>query len=157
MISLSLWRGHVGINGCIYRKWPVDVLEIACYVNLIVLSFTSLYLLEPQQNQIVQCGLHLGINNISIVLIYCVFTETCCKVIKIANKLKQIRGQRHACENEDSLMDYQPIVDSDLSIPCEPTVTCVDPPSSDKQTLLSPVDLHIIEQGDDSTWDSSTG
>ena len=148
MIGLSLFKGHVGINGCIYRKWPLDVLEITCYINLTVLSFAGLYTLEAQQDQRV-VGYISGTITFAlflIVLIYHMFTETCFKKTKIANKLKWIRGERHVDEDEDPV-DYQ-LADNDLSVPCQPTVTWVDPPSHKEQTLSSPVDLHKIVRED---------
>ena len=50
-IGLLLLKGHVGSKSSIYRKWPVDVLEMTCYVNVIILSFARFYTLESNQDE----------------------------------------------------------------------------------------------------------
>ena len=62
MISLSLLKGHVGTNGCIYRKWLIDVLEAICYINIVFFVICQ-FLYSRNQTRPDFCGLHLRNHN----------------------------------------------------------------------------------------------
>ena len=132
MICLTLFKGYVGIHGRIYRKWPVDIIETTCYVNILILSFVSLYTLEAKQNQVAVAYISGTITLLLLLLIvfYHIFTETCCDKTKIINKLKQKRWKGTRCNSEESMTNYynaQSLIDNPSKTIA--TVSWVDAPS----------------------------
>ena len=145
MVSLLLFKGSVGINGRIYRKWPVDVLETTSYMNIIFLCFATFYTLEADKDQTTVAYISgtVTFTLLLVVLAYHIFTEGCPKTcIMILNKLKMKR--HHKIVNEDtagafSLIDYQP-VDSDQRNPPQPTVSWIEAPTAEENPLEEVVD-----------------
>lgn len=140
MVILILIKSHLGSNGCIYKKWPIDVIELMCYVNLTILSLTSLYTLEAKQNHIVVAYISGTITFALFLLVLCfhVMTETCCRKINLFNKLKQTRELNI---NEYPLIN-QP-TENDLNETSQPTQSWVDPPSRKECTSTSSDTLHL--------------
>ena len=53
MTCILLLKGQLGINGSVYKKRSVDILETICCMNLIFLCFIDFYMLEAKTGQIV--------------------------------------------------------------------------------------------------------
>ena len=133
MICLALFKGYIGFHGRIYRKWPVDIIETICYVNILILSFVSLYTLEAKQNQVAVAYIISGTITLLLLLLivfYHIFTETCCGKTKIINKLKQKRWKGTRFNSEESMTNYynaQSLIDNPSKTIA--TVSWVDAPS----------------------------
>ena len=140
MVILTLMKSHLGSNGRIYKKWPIDVIELMCYVNLTILSLASLYTLEAKQNQTVVAYISGTITFALFLLVLCfhIMTETCCRKINLFNKLKQTRE----LNINEYLLINQP-TESDLNETSQPTQSWVDPPSRKECTSTSSDTLHL--------------
>lgn len=58
----------VGINHRIYKKWPIDILEISIYINIIVLCISTIFtnIVNDEKSK-------AGINNTSVAIIFLMF------------------------------------------------------------------------------------
>ena len=111
MIFLLVLKTYRGANGRVYRKWQVDVLETASYVNIILFCLLKLYVLESTDDK-GHAILAYTSGSISIVLLLIVIiSHTYFEVIArvgLWTKLVQImkKGQDVILnENEVSLVD----------------------------------------------------
>ena len=105
MICLLLFKGYVGIHGRVYKKWPIDAIETLCYVNILILSFVSLYTLEAKQNQAAAAYISgtVTLFILLLIVIYHIFTEICCDNPKLLNKFRQTKWRSIITGNhEDS-------------------------------------------------------
>ena len=132
MMSLLLLKGHVGNKSSIYRKWLVDVLETACYVNIITLSFARLYTLEKNEDQTIVAYISgtITLALFLVVFIYHIFTEVCFKT-KLCTQLRQTR--RTPTDHDEVLLIDYPLAYSELRDPPQPTVSWIDAPSHGEQ------------------------
>ena len=148
IISLLLLKGYVGIHGCVYRKWPVDVLETTCYVNIMFLTLVSFYTLEANKNQTVAAYISgtITLFLLLIVLAYHILIETCPKTM-LLNKLR-VKILPYTKEDGARLLDYQP-ADSDLREPHQPTVSWMDAPPREEQPLSALVKAGESEKESD--------
>ena len=83
MIGLLLAKSLLGNSQCIYKKWPVEVLEMMSYFNIALYSVTKLYLLETNSNSEDILGYISGTFTFILfllVFVYHIFTEVLCKV-----------------------------------------------------------------------------
>ena len=126
MVSLLLLKGCLGNNGRIYRKWPVDVLETICHMNLIFLSFASFYTLEANKDQTVVAYISgtITLALLLVVLAYHTFIQFCLNKMPW-KKLKEKRQQLSVGDGDS--MDYQ-LADSKLRDPPQLLVTWMDAP-----------------------------
>ena len=132
MIVLFMLKAQVGICSSIYKKLPLDIVETICYMNIILFSVASLYVLEAKGDQKILAYISgtITLAVLFAVLLYHIFFELC-SVSKLWNKLRPQR-QRH--DNEISLIDYQAA--NELRERLNPTVTWIDAPSHKEGILL---------------------
>ena len=78
----------VGIGNRVYKRWPIEVLEVASYVNLLLLSLATFFSLENIRARKVVTNVSVSITFLLLlgVLFYHVFTELIVKRWKIANR-----------------------------------------------------------------------
>ena len=91
------------INGQVYRKWPIDVLETICYMNMGLFCLTKLFVLESsdEKGQIIVAYISGTITFVLFVaaLVYHLFTEFMSKKViwrKIETKWRKV--------NEDNMI-----------------------------------------------------
>ena len=139
MITVFMLKAHVGMRSCIYRKLPLDIFENTCYINIIVFSVASLYVLEAEGDQTIPAYMSGTITSALLlaVLLYHMFFELC-PVSKLWNRLKL---QLKRPDDEISLVDYQAA--DDLRERLNPAVTWIDPPSNKEGPLI----LHTETDG----------
>jgi predicted outer membrane repeat protein len=77
LICILLIKEIISVSGRVYKKWPVEILEVSCYVNLILLCFATLY--ELQNKRFKECLAYTSVSIIIIqfigVLLYHITTE----------------------------------------------------------------------------------
>ena len=117
VVVFSLFILKAALYGPIYRKFPVEVLETTCYINIIFLflSFACFYTLETKKDQAIVAYIS-GIVTIALLLLliaYHIFTEICSKtsILKLNLSKKDLRNINS--EDEVSLLNYQPAAGSE--------------------------------------------
>ena len=133
MICLLLFKGYIGIHGRIYKKWPIDAIEPLCYVNLLILSFVSLYTLDAKQNQAAAAYISGTVTLLILLLIviYHIFTEICCGNTKLLSKFRQMKWSVKG-NHEESTVNYYSLNSQSLrddQSKSAATVSWVDAPS----------------------------
>ena len=140
MVSLLLVKGTVGMNGLVYRKWPVDVLETISYVNITVLCLATFYTLEADKDQtpLAYVSGTLTFILLLVVLAYHVWTVVCAYPVSKILKKWRIKKHEHIVDSDTTTysVDYHH-VDDDQETPPTPTVSWVEPPSCDEHTTDS--------------------
>ena len=136
-VMFSLFLLKETLYNPIYRKLPVEFLETTCYVNIILLSFSSLYTLEAKKDQTVVAYISgtIIVALFFVVLVYHTFSEICSETI-VWDKLRQKRLD--PSEDGVSLFDYQQ-AENNQNHPPQPTVSWIDAPQCE-QTLTGPVE-----------------
>ena len=132
MITVFMLKAHAGMRSCIYRKLPLDIIENTCYINLILFSVASLYLLEADGDQTILAYISgtVTLALLLVVLLHHTFFELCL-ISKLWNRLK-LQLKRH--DDEISLIEYQAA--DELRERLNPTVTWIDPPSTKEGSLI---------------------
>ena len=94
MTCLLLLKGYS--QGNLYQKWSLDVLEMACYLNIALFSLVELFILEGNRNQeiIAYISGSFTIVLFLLVLVYHLFTE----VLSKANVSKLLRQKQEGPE-----------------------------------------------------------
>ena len=120
-------------QGSLYRKWLLDILEMACYVNIALFSLTELFILEGNRNQKITAYISGSITIILflLILIYHLFTEVI-PMAKIQNMFKRKQERQPEVLHIDLLatgIDQRPLI--------EPTHSEVAGPAQDTQPLPS--------------------
>ena len=118
MIGFLVAKGLLVNTKRIYNKWPAELVEIMCYLNILLFSVAKLYILETNRHPANILGYVSGGFTLSLyflVLVYHVFTEVLFRS-SLWKKLKHRRQERAYV----ILNDYPP-VDSDQGGTPEPT------------------------------------
>ena len=121
VICLLLLKAYS--QGSIYRKWCLDILEGACYINLALFALVELFILEGNRDQNVVAYIS-GSFTIALflaVIVYHVFTE----LISKTRLWKYLQHKRK--ESEDLYMDS--FADNNQKILVEPTYSEVAGPT----------------------------
>ena len=81
LICVLLVKEIVSVSGRIYKKWPVEILEVSCYINLILFCFATFFELQNERLKA-----HIAYTSVSFtiilfigVLFYHLFTEVISK------------------------------------------------------------------------------
>lgn len=79
MICLLLLKGYS--QGSLYRKWSLDILEMACYLNIALFSLVELFILEGNRNQEIIAFISGSFTIVLflLILVYHLFTEVSSK------------------------------------------------------------------------------
>ena len=144
MIAVFMLKAHVSIRSCIYRRLPLDILENTCYMNIILFSVASLYVLEAKGDQITLAYISGAITLMLLltVLLYHITFELC-SASKLWNSLKQqLIMKRH--NDEVSLVDCRAA--DELRERLNPTVTWIDAPSNKEGSLLLHTETHTLSK-----------
>ena len=77
LICLLLIKEIIYVSSRVYKKWPVEILEVSCYVNLILLCFATLFELQNKRfkESITYTSVSIIIVQFIGVLLYHTFTE----------------------------------------------------------------------------------
>ena len=88
LICILLVKEIISVSGRVYKKWPIEILEVSCYVNLILLCFTTLF--ELQNERFKACIVYTSVSITIVlfigVLLYHIFTEVIFKT-KLWNRM----------------------------------------------------------------------
>ena len=108
VVVFTLFILKAALYGPIYRKLPIEFLEVTCYVNIIVLSFASFYTLETKNGQFVVAYISgtVTIALFLVVLIYHIITEICSKTCLWKKLLKKRLSINNNTEHGISLLNY---------------------------------------------------
>lgn len=49
MLCLLLFKEIIVVRSHVYKKWPLEILEVTCYVNLTLFSFATLFALKSEE------------------------------------------------------------------------------------------------------------
>ena len=81
LICILLLKEIIGISGRVYKKWPIEILEISCYVNLILFCFATLFALKNENLKASIAYTSVSITFVLFlgVLLYHAFTEVILK------------------------------------------------------------------------------
>ena len=123
LLCVLLIKEFIGVSSRVYKKWSVEILEVSCYVNLILLSFATLFELQNKRfkESIAYTSGSIIIVQFIGVLLYHTFTEVILqtKIWKsVVNKhlmplqchLKKLTGN-YATELGDTRMHTSSIVE----------------------------------------------
>ena len=136
------------LHSRVYKKWPTELLELTCCFNILVLSFSKLFVLlaVKERNQTVPAYLSVSITFVLflVVIVYHLITELLLRS-KIWNKLtKTMTTQKNASHSDI------PEVASDhmYNDSSEPTISTVDGPSCELSLTLKDNELErpLLEQ-----------
>ena len=154
IISLLVMKEKIETKyGSIYRKWPIDVLDTTCFVNIIFLCVACFYTLNSKQDQAVVAYISGTITLILflIVLVYHMLTEVCFKT-KVWKKLKQRYAGLQSDEDGVSLTDYP---HSDQRDPPPPSVSWIEAPLHEEQPLSALVETSEIHDHSETSGNDS--
>lgn len=100
--GLLLFKGLLRNNNGIYKKWPVEVLEIMCYINIVWFCLARYYVMETRRDEFVVSCLSVSIMFILFltVIAYHLIIETFIKT-NLCTKIKKFTWQfRRAIVND---------------------------------------------------------
>lgn len=132
IVVFSLLVLKLAFYGPIYRKIPVEILEVTCYVNIVSLSLATFYSLEVKNGQFIVAytSVTATIGLFSVVVVYHIFTELCFKTC-LWKMLTKVRvNSDNETTDRISLLNYQQ-VEGDQPLP---TVSWVDSPQCDQSS-----------------------
>ena len=111
----------VGISNRVYKKWLIEILEISCFMNLILLCLATFFSLEKERRRSVVSNVSVSITFILLVgiLFYHLFTELMTKLWKIirAQKCSSLQAPESQLQQAEESLQMS-----------EPTSTVVDGP-----------------------------
>ena len=123
LLCVLLIKEFIGVSSRVYKKWPVEILEVTCYVNLILLSFATLFELQNKRfkESIAYTSGSIVIVQFIGVLLYHTFTEVILQtkiwksvinkhLIPLQCHLKKLTGN-YATELGDARMHTSSIVE----------------------------------------------
>ena len=115
-LVLLLIHQFVGISTHVYKKWPVETLEVTCHINLALLCLATLFGLESMQTRTVVTSISISITFTLLlgVLVYHIFTELIAKVCKKCSPFQRLARQPLEQNNDKEM--------------CSPTRMMVDGP-----------------------------
>lgn len=148
MTGILIFKGYFKGNR-IYKKWPVEILEMISYLNIILSSVTSYYFLGSRHHQetVAYISVSVTLTLFVVILLYHLVSEFLLK-----SKLWTSWRQRHylpiahpavdinACDNSESEGDGTSNHDSDsnndhTTLIAAPTTTVIDAPPRGEQPL----------------------
>ena len=77
-----------GVVSRVYKNWTVEIINVTCYLNMAILSISTLFILEVRSKNVAAYAIISGaivIFLLVLVLIYHVFTKIC---LSIRNKFR---------------------------------------------------------------------
>ena len=94
VVSILIVKDFVEGDSRLYQKWPIEMLEIACHFNLVILCIVSFFTLEDKtvKNIFAQMSMSITIVLLIGMLLYHLFTEAVFKS-KVWKHYKKSRGQ----------------------------------------------------------------
>ena len=94
VVSILIMKDFVEGSGRLYQKWPIEMLEITCHFNLVILCIVSFFTLEDKavKNIFAQISMSITIVLLLGVLLYHLLTEDVFKT-KLWKQYKKGRRQ----------------------------------------------------------------
>ena len=133
----------VGIGNRIYKKWPIEVLEVASYMNLLLLCLATFFSLENKRVRKAVINISVSITFLLLlgILFYHIFTELMIKPWKKANdqtrpSIEQSVGDSDPSESFQMSAATSTVVDAPKKILCAEYVN-----SELRETLLDYSDI----------------
>ena len=77
ILAVLLINKMVGIGNHVYKKWPIEILEVACLMNLILLCLTTFFSLDNKKTRAIVTNISMSITFVLLlgILLYHSFTE----------------------------------------------------------------------------------
>ena len=106
VVSILIVRDFVKGSGQLYQKWPIEMLEIACHFNLVILCIVTFFTLgdEAVKNIFAQISMSITIVMLLGVLLYHLFTEIMFKT-KLWQRLTKGQGQNTNSEIDTEILE----------------------------------------------------
>ena len=154
MVSLLMFKGFLVSR--IYRKWPIEVLEMTCHFNLAVFCLLKLSFIEYRKSDIIISYISGTITLVLllIVLIYHFFTEIIFKISTL-NRWWQGMTKTRKQNHSENLINQES--DDKIGLPIYPTSSVVDGPTlaCDEESIDEERVLDRKEIAESSFTDSS--
>ena len=82
--SIIFLKEIITFKSRVYKKWPTELLEFTCYINLLFLCFASFYTLQNEMAKVAVVNISVSITFLLFlgVLVYHIFTELIVKLWK---------------------------------------------------------------------------
>ena len=143
MTGILILKGYFKGNK-IYKKWPVELIEMICFLNITLFSLTSYYFLESRNRQVAVAYISGSVTFTLFVVI--LLYHTVSEFILKSRLWKTWRQRRYlpvATINDDSDSDVDETLDSDSDSEFHddhtaliaPTTTVIDAPPRGEQPL----------------------
>ena len=123
MVCLLMLKGFLVSR--IYRKWPIEVLEMICHFNLALFCLVKLSVLEYGRSDVIisQISGTITLVLLLIVIFYHCFIEVILKI----NTLNRLFKDLTTRSKQESMIDQE--CDRGIGIPLYPTTSVVDGPT----------------------------
>ena len=130
------------LHSRVYKKWPIELLELTCYFNILVLSFSKLYglLAVTERDQMVPAFLSVSITFVLflVVITYHLITEFFLTT-KFGKKMAKLMTSQDSVSHSDILEASNDR--STYSDASEPTISVMDGPSCELSLTLKDSEL----------------
>ena len=154
-LLLMLLRAYRGVTGQLYRKMAIDLIELVCYMNIIMFTTIKLYALssksKKQQTTVAYISGSITFAVFIVVLVYHIFTE----LITKTNLWKKIGNQSMRSHKDETVLAKSKVhgksCDQNTS---EPTFSDVYRPSDEERLDSATAQIKSGINGE-STRDSS--
>ena len=136
------------LHNRVYKKWPIELLELTCYFNILILSFSKLFVLLAvmKRNRMVPAYLSVSVTFVLFlaVIIYHLITELFLGTT-IWKKMTKLTTIQDNASQSDILEAANDRTYSDSS---EPTISILDGPSCELSLTLTGNELErpLLEQ-----------
>lgn len=128
MVCLLLFKFYSGkVNGQIYRRWPVDVLETTCYVNIILFCLAKQFVLESSDQKGRMIVAYISGTITFVLFVVVLFYHLLNELISKTEIWKSIKLKLTLIKSGDTIVDNGgDISDSNERVPSEPTISVID-------------------------------
>ena len=137
MVGILVLKEYLKGNK-IYKQWPLELIEMTCYLNITLFSLVSFYFLESGRDQTIIAYISVSITFalFVIVLLYHIVTEVLLK----SRLWKRLRQRKSLAQVE---LSDNSNADNDQIALIAPTSTVIDAPPHGEQPLSA-----LVEEGE---------
>ena len=119
LLCILLIKEIMSVSGRVYKKWPIEFLEVSCYINLILLCFATLYELQNKE-----CIAYTSVSIIIIQFIGVLLYHTTTEIILRTKIWKRI--SKHSVSLQFFLKKLTGNGDTELREACMHTYSMAD-------------------------------
>ena len=150
MLAILVLKGSLQKQK-IYKKWPVEVLELINYINITLFTLTTLYTLKTsnQSSETQQAIAYTSVSFTSLLLlivIVCHIFSECC-ITRCTRK--GLLLQRSAVDRDNNSIVPMEHIPDQCDNEAQPTMSWVDAPSRTVQPLSALVEGRVVDDHQD--------